>query len=119
MQRYRNEIDGLRAVAIIPVVLFHIWPDIIPCGYIGVDIFFVISGFLITSIILNKINSNTFSLSEFYERRIKRILPLYFLTTAVTIQIGYFFLLPSELKDLSQSIVASVVFASNYFFILK
>ena len=72
---YRNDIDGLRALAVFLVVIFHAFPSVLPNGYLGVDIFFVISGFLITSIIYEKIKNGSFSFLNFYIRRIKRILP--------------------------------------------
>lgn len=73
--QYRPEIDGLRALAVLPVVIFHASPNLLPGGFIGVDIFFVISGFLITRIIANEIETGQFSLLRFYERRVRRILP--------------------------------------------
>ena len=76
IKNYRPEIDGLRSLAIVPVLLFHAGFKFFSGGYIGVDIFFVISGYLITGIILNEINQNKFSLVHFYERRARRILPI-------------------------------------------
>ena len=76
--KYRAEIDGLRAIAIIPVLIYHLNNSIMPYGYIGVDIFFLISGYLISTIISEKLAKKNFSIIEFYERRIKRIAPLYF-----------------------------------------
>ena len=76
---YRPEIDGLRALAVIPVVFFHAGISLFSGGYVGVDVFFVISGYLITSIILNEIEHDRFSLTNFYERRARRILPALFL----------------------------------------
>ncbi|ECT2579209.1 acyltransferase, partial [Salmonella enterica subsp. enterica serovar Reading] len=73
--KYRPDIDGLRAVAVLSVVIFHYFPSILPGGFVGVDIFFVISGYLITSIILKSASSNSFSYVEFYKRRIIRIFP--------------------------------------------
>lgn len=75
---YRPEIDGLRAVAVLSVILFHLNPTWLPGGFLGVDIFFVISGYLITSIISQEIQNNTFSYKDFYNRRIKRIYPVLF-----------------------------------------
>ena len=114
--KYRSEIDGLRSIAILPVILYHLAPDLIPYGYLGVDIFFVISGFLISGIISNKIKSNSFSLLEFYERRVKRIAPLYFLIIIISVPLAYLILYPHQLTDFSQSIVASLSFLSNFFF---
>jgi len=115
--RYRAEIDGLRALAIIPVVLFHAGFSVMTGGFIGVDVFFVISGFLITSIIVTGMNAGAFSLARFYERRARRILPALFLLFVISIVLSYFVLLPHQIKDLSQSIVAASAFLSNAFFI--
>ncbi|MCH2046357.1 MAG: acyltransferase [Saprospiraceae bacterium] len=114
--KYRAEIDGLRAIAIIPVLLYHLSHDFMPYGFIGVDIFFLISGFLIASIISKKVKENNFSILEFYERRIKRITPLYFLVISISIPFALILLLPHQLVDFSQSVVASLFFLSNYFF---
>ena len=113
---YRSEIDGLRTIAILPVILYHLAPNLIPYGYLGVDIFFVISGFLISTIISDKIKSNSFSILEFYERRVKRIAPLYFLIIIISVPLAYLILYPHQLTDFSQSIVASLSFLSNFFF---
>ncbi|MBA4730371.1 MAG: acyltransferase, partial [SAR86 cluster bacterium] len=95
---YRPEIDGLRAMAILPVVFFHLgWP-LFNGGYIGVDIFFVISGYLISTLIIKEIDSKKFSILKFYERRIRRIFPALFLVTVVTMLIGWFLMLPSDFK---------------------
>lgn len=114
--KYRAEIDGLRSIAIIPVLLYHIDSNILPYGYLGVDIFFLISGYLISSIITEKLKIQNFSILEFYERRIKRIAPLYFLIIFVSIPIATFLLFPHQLVDFSKSIVASLFFISNFFF---
>ncbi|RZO26564.1 MAG: acyltransferase, partial [SAR86 cluster bacterium] len=113
---YRPEIDGLRAMAILPVVFFHLgWP-LFNGGYIGVDIFFVISGYLISTLIIKEIDSKKFSLLKFYERRIRRIFPALFLVTVVTMLIGWFLMLPSDFKALSQSVFSVSIFSSNIFF---
>ncbi|MBV9829171.1 MAG: acyltransferase [Alphaproteobacteria bacterium] len=115
--RYRPDIDGLRAVAVLPVVAFHYeFYRIAPGGYVGVDIFFVISGYLITRIIWDDIAAGTYGIAEFYERRVRRIFPaLFFMFVGV---LGAAFLLdfPSELADIGKSIVASVLFVSNIYF---
>ena len=83
--KYRPEIDGLRALAVIPVILFHAGFDLFKGGFVGVDIFFVISGYLITTILIEDIENNKFSIINFYERRARRILPaLYFIMLVVT-----------------------------------
>ncbi|ECT3507180.1 acyltransferase, partial [Salmonella enterica subsp. enterica serovar Reading] len=91
--KYRPDIDGLRAVAVLSVVIFHYFPSILPGGFVGVDIFFVISGYLITSIILKSASSNSFSYVEFYKRRIIRIFPALSIVLISCIIIGwvYFF----------------------------
>jgi peptidoglycan/LPS O-acetylase OafA/YrhL len=112
---YRPDIDGLRAVSILLVVGYHAQPWLIPGGFIGVDIFFVISGFLITRIILGELNSHTFSLEKFYWRRIKRIFPALIVVLLVTYLIGWFVLLPDGFSLLGKSIAAGVAFVSNLF----
>lgn len=117
--KYRPEVDGLRAVAVVAVMLFHAGNSAFPGGYVGVDIFFVISGFLITSIISKEVDQGTFSFASFYERRIRRIFPaLYFLLLSVTVA-GLVLLTPPELRDLGQSVFATVAFAGNIFFYFK
>lgn len=113
---YRKEIDGLRALAVIPVILFHAGFEWISGGFIGVDIFFVISGYLITTIIIKEKENNTFTLSNFYERRIRRILPALFFVLLVCLPFAWFWLLPHELKDFGKSLVAVSIFASNILF---
>ncbi len=116
--QYRKEIDGLRAIAVMPVIFFHGDLFGVTGGYIGVDIFFVISGYLITSIILEEIEGNRFSILNFYERRARRILPaLSFILIFTTITA--FILMPANLlKSYSQSLVSVVTFSSNVFFYL-
>jgi peptidoglycan/LPS O-acetylase OafA/YrhL len=117
--KYRPEIDGLRAIAVLPVIIYHAGPSLISGGYLGVDIFFVISGYLITSIIVNEINEGKFSLLSFYERRAKRILPALAITVILTCILTPFFLIPSQIKDVAQSVVATALFVSNFFFYLE
>lgn len=113
--RYRPEIDGLRALAVVAVVLFHAgWG--FPGGYIGVDVFFVISGFLITGIILRGLEQSTFSLVEFWERRVRRIFPALFATVAGTLALGYMLLLPQELEELGESSIAQAMLLANVYF---
>jgi len=113
---YRPEIDGLRAIAVLPVLFFHAGYSIFKGGYIGVDIFFVISGYLITSIISNEIKNNTFSISNFYERRARRILPALSFVILCCLPFAYLWLLPSELKSFLKSIIAVNFFSSNILF---
>ena len=109
--KYRNDIDGLRAIAVIAVILFHL--GFLPNGYLGVDIFFVISGFLITSIVYYEAKNNKFSTLKFYERRIRRIIPLLLVTTSFAFFLGLFLMLPDDLENLSQSVVASNLSVNN------
>jgi peptidoglycan/LPS O-acetylase OafA/YrhL len=113
---YRKEIDGLRAIAVIPVILFHAGFDNFSGGFVGVDVFFVISGYLITTIILSEIEKKEFSLVNFYERRARRIIPALFLVILVSTMLSWFWLLPSHMKDFSQSLIAVSVFSSNILF---
>lgn len=113
---YRKEIDGLRAVAVLPVIFFHAGFDIFSGGYTGVDVFFVISGYLITSIILNEKEAGTFTITNFYERRARRILPALFFVIMATLPFAWHWMLPDQLKDYSQSLVAVSIFSSNILF---
>lgn len=113
---YRQEIDGLRALAVIPVILYHAGLDVFSGGFVGVDIFFVISGYLITSIILAEMESGVFTLSGFYERRMRRILPALFFVLLVSLPFAWFWLLPHEIKDFGRSIMAVALFSSNILF---
>jgi peptidoglycan/LPS O-acetylase OafA/YrhL len=113
---YRREIDGLRAVAVVPVILFHAGFQTFSGGFVGVDVFFVISGYLITSLILSDMESGNFSILKFYERRARRILPALFLVMAACLPFAWMWLLPSDMKDFSKSLVAVSAFASNVLF---
>lgn len=110
-RKYRDDITGLRALAVITVVIFHIGH--LPNGYLGVDIFFVISGYLITTIILNELKENCFTLGGFYLRRARRILPLSLFVTSVALVVGIFTMLPDDLENLAQSVVATNFFSNN------
>ena len=114
--QYRPEIDGLRAIAVVPVILFHAGVSVFSGGYVGVDIFFVISGYLITSIIFSEILEKRFSLVDFYERRARRILPALFVVMLVSIPFAYTILLPSHLVDFGESLAAVPLFLSNVLF---
>ena len=119
---YRPEIDGLRAIAVVAVILYHTQITILghqpfKGGFIGVDIFFVISGYLITSIIIKElITTGTFSYKHFYERRIRRILPALLLVMVVSLPFAWIYLTPSSLIDFSKSILYSLGFSSNFYF---
>ncbi|MGI5310482.1 acyltransferase family protein [Rheinheimera sp. WS51] len=114
--QYRREVDGLRAVAVMPVLFFHANFSLFSGGYVGVDVFFVISGYLITSILLNDISKDQFSLVTFYERRARRILPALFTVILFSSILAWQWLLPSDLINFSQSVIAVVLFVSNIFF---
>jgi peptidoglycan/LPS O-acetylase OafA/YrhL len=114
--KYRSDIDGLRALAILPVVWFHSDLPGVPGGFTGVDTFFVISGYLITLIIHREVSSGTFSFAHFYERRFRRIAPALLLVTAAVTAAGYALLLPYELLEYSRSAVAALGIVSNVFF---
>jgi len=113
---YRPDIDGLRAVAVIAIVAFHAFPSVIPGGFVGVDIFFVISGFLITSLIFQSEHNKTFSFNEFYTGRIRRIFPSLILVMSACFAFGWFALLADEYKMLGKHIAASVIFIPNFIF---
>lgn len=108
---YRRDIDGLRAVAVLAVLLFHL--GYVPAGYLGVDVFFVISGFLITGIIVRQVEGQRFSIQQFYMRRVRRILPLSVFIANVALWLGVAVMLPDDLENLSQSVVATNLFANN------
>lgn len=113
---YRREIDGLRAIAVLPVILFHAGIQMFSGGFIGVDIFFVISGYLITTIILTEKIEGRFSLIRFYERRARRILPALFFVLLVCLPLAWWILIPHDMRAFSKSLGYIPVFASNMFF---
>jgi len=113
---YRSEIDGLRALALLPVILFHADIQTFRGGFVGVDVFFVISGYLITSIILTEQRAGTFSLMSFYERRARRILPALFVVTFACVLFAWLWMLPEAMKDFAKSVAAVCTFTSNLFF---
>jgi peptidoglycan/LPS O-acetylase OafA/YrhL len=113
---YRREIDGLRALAVIPVILFHAGIQTFSGGFVGVDVFFVISGYLITSIILVQKQEGTFTLLGFYERRARRILPALFAVMIACLPFAWLWMLPTDIKDFSKSVVAVSVLGSNILF---
>jgi len=116
VSNYRPDIDGLRAVAVLSVLLFHANPDWLTGGYVGVDIFFVISGYLITTIISKEISQGSFTVVGFYERRFRRLLPALFIVVLFCGFIGLILLHPRDLIDLAQSIFATSLFSSNILF---
>jgi len=114
--KYRADIDGLRALAVIPVVFYHIGIPGFAGGFVGVDIFFVISGYLICGMIDGDIRAGSFSLADFYKRRILRILPALFVMFLVTSILAYVYCLPVELEDYSKSLASAVGSVSNLYF---
>lgn len=114
--KYRAEIDGLRALAVLPVILFHAGFEWFSGGFVGVDIFFVISGYLITTIIISEMAEGKFSIINFYERRARRILPALFFVMAACLPFAWLWLTPSDLEDFGQSLVAVSTFSSNILF---
>jgi len=115
--KYRADINGLRAIAVILVIFFHFYPRLLSGGFVGVDIFFVISSYLITTIIIKEIYTGTFSFRNFYSRRIRRILPLLFTVLFVTFVLAYFIFLPPEFDSFSQSLLSACVSLSNIYFL--
>lgn len=116
---YRAEIDGMRAVAVILVILFHAGFERWAGGFIGVDVFFVISGYLITTIIHRELVDERFSLARFYERRARRILPALFLVMAACIPAAMVIMLPDERESMAEAVVAATLFSSNVLFWLR
>lgn len=113
--QYRPDIDGLRALAVLPVIMFH--ADLgCPGGFVGVDIFFVISGFLITSLVLKEMGDDVFDVAAFWERRIRRILPALLVVVVATSAAGWFIYLPEDFSFLGKSVVAQAMLMSNVFF---
>ena len=116
--RYRNDIDGLRAIAVLAVVLFHA-KIAFPGGFVGVDVFFVISGYLITSLIRADLERGTFSLSRFWDRRIRRIWPASLVVVLVTLCLGWLIMCPEDLRGLANDAIAQVFMLANVRFYLK
>ena len=113
---YRADIDGLRAIAICSVIGFHVFPEAVRGGFVGVDIFFIISGYLVTAIILHGLESNIFSFASFYARRIKRIFPSLILVLFTCYIFSWFVLLPTEFKQLGKHIASAAGFIANFIF---
>lgn len=111
---YRADIDGLRAIAVLSVVIFHAFPSLIPGGFIGVDVFFVISGFLISTIIFKGVAAGTFKFSDFYSRRIRRIFPSLIIVSITCYVAGWFLLFPDEMAQLGKHLFGGSTFISNF-----
>ncbi|WP_081277300.1 acyltransferase family protein [Gallibacterium anatis] len=114
--KYRPEIDGLRAIAVISVIIFHFKSDWLPGGFLGVDIFFVISGYLITKIITTEISNNTFTYKNFYNRRIKRIYPIFISVIFITSLISMAIFTYDDFNTLRKSVEFSTLFITNIYF---
>lgn len=112
--KYRADIDGLRAVAVLSVVIYHAFPGLLPGGFVGVDVFFVISGFLISTIIFKAMDQGSFSFSEFYARRIKRIFPALIVVSFSCYLAGWFLLFPDEFSQLGKHVFGGSSFISNF-----
>ena len=117
--QHRTEIDGLRAIAVGPVILFHAGLPELSGGFVGVDVFFVISGYLITALLIEDLERGRFSLGRFYERRARRILPALVVMLLACMPAAWLWLMPRQMADFSQSVVATATFASNILFWLK
>ena len=115
-QAYRPDIDGLRAIAVLAVIAFHANPHLVPGGFAGVDVFFVLSGYLITGVIASALDAGTFSFTEFYTRRIKRIFPAYIAVAVATLLVSSYLLIPNDYIFYTTSLAASWAFLSNVFF---
>lgn len=114
--KYRSDIDGLRAVAVLAVIFFHFGIELFSGGFVGVGVFFVISGYLITSIIISEIKQESFSIARFYERRFRRILPALVFVAIVVLIAGSILFHPKHLVDLGRSMIATTLFSSNVLF---
>jgi len=110
---YRADIDGLRAIAVLAVVIFHAFPQVLPGGFVGVDVFFVISGYLISSIIFKALDGGTFSFADFYARRVRRIFPALVLVVLTSLLLGWAVLLPDEYAQLGKHAAAGLGFVAN------
>ena len=117
--RYRRELDGLRALAILPVLIFHLNASWLPGGYLGVDVFFVISGFLITGILIKENENQSFSFLNFYAKRIRRLFPALVLMLAVVVSVSFFYDSHAEFKFVNQAAVSVLLFLANVFFNIK
>ena len=110
---YRKEIDGLRAIAVLPVMFFHAGLNFIQGGFYGVDVFFVISGYLITSMILHQKSNSAFSIMNFYERRARRILPALIIVMLACIPFAFILMQPDDLENFGQSLISTSLMANN------
>jgi len=116
INNYRADLDGLRAIAVLSVVVFHIDEVLIPGGFVGVDIFFVLSGYLISRYIFEKLNEQSFSLAEFYRRRIKRIAPAMLVVLLVVLVFSQLIMLPNDAEKVAESVIWSLFSLTNFYF---
>ena len=116
---YRSEIDGLRGISVLGVLFFHLKFNFFSGGYLGVDVFIVISGYLITSIICSDLKLKQFSFVNFFQRRARRLIPSYLIMLVVSLLFSYFIFLPEDLIKFSKSLISSAFFLSNFFFWLN
>lgn len=113
---YRSDIDGMRAIAVMAVALFHAFPKVLPGGFVGVDASFVISGYLITSIIVRDLDGEGYSFADFYARRVRRLFSALIVVLVATLAAGFWILLPSAVGSLAKDAVASAVLSANLIF---
>lgn len=112
---WRSDITGLRAIAVLPVLIFHAWPTLLPGGFAGVDIFFVISGYLISGILFRQLQrTGSVDFSDFYAKRIRRIIPNLLCVLLFTVAVGWFFMTPNEYLDLGKQVYSSTFFYQNF-----
>jgi len=111
---YRPDIDGLRAIAVGIVVLFHAFPTLLPGGYVGVDVFFVISGYLISGILFSEMETGRYSILQFYYRRFRRIFPALILVMIASLVYGRFFIWPHHYLELAKEVAAGAGFVANF-----
>lgn len=116
---YRPDIDGLRALAVVPVMIYHAMPEVLPGGYLGVDVFFVISGYLITLLMMRNVASGTFRFRDFYRRRIRRLAPALIVMVAAVLALGWVVCLPGEYARLGTTALSSLTALSNVYFALN
>ena len=114
--KYRAEIDGFRALTVVPVMFFHAGVELFSGGFVGVDVFFVISGYLIASILIEDLEKKRFSITNFYERRARRILPILYIVTISSSLVSSIFLYPEYLVSFAKSVISAPIFLANFFF---
>lgn len=116
---YRADIDGLRAVSIVSVVLYHVGVPYVSGGFVGVDVFFVISGYLITSIVLAEMKAGTFSFARFYERRMRRLLPTLVVVLGTAFAVSFLIMVPEDFEQFCKSMFYVLILAANLFFLTR